>query len=182
LYFLIEMLPLILFFIAFKLYEIYIATMVGIIATLTQVLVTRYWRGKWDRTQIITFCVFLLFGGMTLYFHNPIFVKWKPTIIFAIFALIIICSQLFTHKPMMQRLMEKIVEDKGHHVPAPVWKRINFMWALFFITLAAINLFVAYTFSNDVWVNFKVFGISSALLIASIMQAVCLTRYITHAN
>ena len=122
--------------------------------------------------------VFVIFGGMTLYFHNPIFVKWKPTIIFWIFSGAIIFTQLFTHKPLMQRMMESALEN-AVSIPAQIWSRINMMWAVFFVVLGSVNLYVAYYFSNDAWVNFKFYGISSLLFVMSIIQAVYLLRFMT---
>lgn len=173
-----EIFPVFLFFIAFKFYGIYVATVVGIITTFLQVVITRFWLGLWDRKQVITLSVFVVFGGMTLYFHNPIFVKWKPTIVFWIFALAILFTHVFTKKPLMQRLMENMLQEKGD-VPSNIWRKVNLIWALFFIILGSINLYIAYHFSNDTWVNFKFYGISSALFILSIIQALYFMRYMT---
>jgi len=175
-----EIFPVFLFFIAFKLYGIYVATVVGIVTTLLQVIVSRVWQGKWDRKQLITLGVFVLFGGMTLYFHNPIFVKWKPTVVFWIFALAILVYQLLTQKPLMQRLMENMLQQ--HTIPINVWKRLSIIWAMFFIGLGGINLYIAYYFSNDAWVNFKFYGITSALFLFSIFQAFYLMRYMTESK
>ena len=176
-----EIFPVFLFFLAFKFYDIYIATVVGIVTTLVQVIMTRAWKGKWDRKQLITLVVFLVFGGMTLYFHNPIFVKWKPTVVFWVFALAILISQFFTQKPLMQRLMTNMLQENDT-VPMHVWKRLNLIWALFFIVLGGINLYVAYYFSNDTWVNFKFYGVTSALFLLSIFQAFYLTRYLSETK
>lgn len=176
--FLFEILPVFLFFLAFKFYGIYAATVVGIVATFIQVITFRFWKGMWDKKQVITLAVFLVFGGMTLYFHDPIFVKWKPTIVFWVFALAILITQFFTHKPLMQRLMENMVQDKNP-ISQIVWKKLNLMWALFFIVLGSVNLYVAYSYSNDAWVNFKFYGITSALFVFSVIQAFYLSRFIT---
>jgi intracellular septation protein len=173
-----EIFPVFLFFIAFKFYDIYVATVVGIVATLLQVIMNRVLQGKWDQKQLITLAVFLFFGGMTLYFHNPIFVKWKPTVVFWIFTLVILGSQFFTKKPLMQRLMENVLQEKSM-VPPFVWKKLNIVWALFFACLGGINLYVAYFYSNDVWVNFKFYGVTSALFLLSIFQAIYLMRYLS---
>lgn len=173
-----EIFPVFLFFLAFKFYDIYVATMVGIIATLIQVILTRIWNKSWDRKQLITLGVFLVFGGMTLYFHNPIFVKWKPTVVFWIFGLVILGSQFFTQKPLMQRLMENVIQEKGT-IPKQIWKRLNFFWAFFFIILGMVNLYVAYYYSNDVWVNFKFYGVTAALFVLSILQALYLMCYLS---
>lgn len=176
-----EIFPVFLFFIAFKLYDIYVATIVGIVATLLQVIVGRIWQKKWDKKQLITLSVFLFFGSMTLYFHNPIFVKWKPTIVFWIFSLVIIGSQLFTYKPIAQRLMENILQEK-QVVPGYVWKILNVVWAMFFACLGGVNLYIAYYFSNDAWVNFKFYGITGALLLLSVFQAIYLMRFMTEVK
>lgn len=176
-----EIFPVLLFFLAFKFYDIYVATVVGIVTTLLQVIINRLYFKKWDKKQLITLFIFSLFGGMTLYFHDPIFVKWKPTIVFWIFGLAILCSQLFTKKPLMQRLMENVLQGKGE-VPVPIWKRLNIVWALFFIGLGSLNLYVAYFYSNDAWVNFKFYGVTSALFLLSILQALYLMRFMTETK
>jgi intracellular septation protein len=176
--FLYELFPVLLFFLAFKFYDIYVATIVGIVATFLQVIINRLLVGRWDKKQLVTLGVFVFFGGMTLYFHNPIFVKWKPTVVFWIFALVMIGYQIFTSKPLMQRLMENMMQDKGE-VPFSVWKRINMAWALFFFILGGINLFIAYHYNNDVWVNFKFYGITLSLLAFSVGMALYLARYVS---
>jgi len=172
-----EIFPVFLFFLSFKFYGIYIATMVGIAATSLQVILTRLVTKNWDKKQVITMLVFMFFGGMTIYFHNPIFVKWKPTIVFGVFSLAIILSQVFTKKPLMRRMMEGALQDQV--IPAQAWARLNVMWALFFAGLGAVNLYVAYNYSNNAWVNFKFYGITAALIVASILQAVYLFRYLS---
>lgn len=172
-----EVLPVFLFFIAFKFYGIYVATFVGIIATTLQVFLTRIFAKKWDKKQIITMLVFMFFGGMTIYFHNPIFVKWKPSIVFWVFAVAIIVSQIFTKKPLMRRMMEGALQD--HELPSKVWHKLNLMWAVFFAGLGGVNLYIAYNYSNNAWVNFKFYGITLALILASVLQAIYLFRHIS---
>jgi intracellular septation protein len=176
-----DILPVFLFFIAFKLFDIYVATVIGIAATTLQVVATRLWKGKWDRKQLVTFAVFAIFGSMTLYFHNPIFVKWKPTIIFWIFSLALLFSQLFLKKTIIQRLMEGALQEKGH-IPNVVWGRLNFFWTICFMILGSINLYIAYNYDNNAWVNFKFYGITAALFVISIFQALYLMRYITEVK
>lgn len=172
-----ELLPILLFFITFKWVDIYAATLVGMAATALQVLLTRCFKQVWDKKQLITLAVFLVFGGMTIYFHDPIFIKWKPSIVFWLFALVLIISQLFTQKPMMQRLLEPMFEGKAD-VPVTVWSRINFMWAICFAVLGACNLYIAYHYSNDTWVNFKFYGITSVLFVFSLVQSIYLAVFI----
>jgi intracellular septation protein len=177
-----DFIPVLLFFIAFKMYGIYVATTVGIVVTARQVVLTRIFRHKFDKQQLVTLAVFAIFGGMTLYFHNPIFVKWKPTMVFGIFGLIFFGSQFIGSKPLIQRMLEKLLEGQAHTVPNTVWKKLNLAWACFFITLASVNLYVAYSFSTDIWVNFKVYGIMGVLLAFSFAQALYLTRYLADAK
>ncbi len=172
-----EFLPVFLFFLAFKFYDIYFATIVGILSTLIQVVVNRLWFKRWDKKQLITLIVFLFFGSMTLYFHNPIFVKWKPTVVFWIFGLILLGSQIFTAKPLMQRFMEGMLQEKGE-VSLAVWKRVNLMWVVFFLSLGTLNIYFAYYYSDNAWVNFKFYGITAALFIFSILQALYLTYHL----
>lgn len=169
--------PVLLFFLAFKFYGIYAATVVGIVATALQVILTVTIKKKLDKQQLITLIVFVLFGGMTLYFHNPIFVKWKPSIIFWLFGIILLGSHFFGEKPLMQRMMEKMLEANSPP-PAHAWKKINIAWAIFFVTLGSVNIFVAYHFSTDAWVNFKFYGILGLLFSFSFLQALYLSRYV----
>lgn len=173
-----EFFPVLLFFVAFKYYGIYIATMVGIYATAIQVFGTRCVTKKWDRKQLITLGVFLVFGGLTLYFHNPIFVKWKPTIVFWIFAFAILITQAFTSKPLMQRMMESALEPTTP-IPSVVWRNVNLLWAGFFILMGGLNLYIAYNFSDNAWVNFKLYGITGSIFVISIIQAAYLMRFLS---
>ncbi len=175
--FIYDILPVFLFFMAFKLYGIYVATVVGMIATFLQMIFNRWWLKVWDKKQVITFFVFLVFGSMTLYFHDPIFVKWKPTVIFWIFALAIVISQFF-EKPLMQRLMENMLQEKAV-IPSLAWKKLNVIWAIFFVGMGGVNLYIAYHFSNDAWVNFKFYGITAGLFLISVFQALYLARYLS---
>jgi len=165
-----------LFFITFKLYGIYVATAVGIVGSIVQVIVTRIFRKKYDKKQLLVMGIFLIFGGMTLYFHNPIFVKWKPTIIFWIFSLAFFISQFVGKESLIQRMMSHAFEGKAT-VSKKTWHRLNLAWSLFFFVLGAINIFVAYHFTTDVWVNFKLYGIFSAMLLFGFAQAFFLARY-----
>ena len=169
-----------LFFIAFQFYGIYVATTVGIITSALQAIIYRLIKKKWDYKQVITFVIFSFFGGMTLYFHNPIFVKWKPTIIFWIFAIIILFSHFFMEKPVMQRLLEPAFDQKltAKHI----WHKINVAWVIFFILLGSINLYIAYYYSNDAWVNFKFYGILGPIFIFSLLQSVYLAHHVKEKN
>jgi intracellular septation protein len=166
-----------LFFIAFKLYGIYVATYVGIFGTLSQVIIHRLWKGSFDKKQLFVLSVFVVFGGMTLYFHNPIFVKWKPSIVFWIFGTAILLSHFMTKQPIMQRLLGKVLDEKTF-IPLYVWKTLNAMWGIFFLILGCINIFIAYHYTTDIWVNFKLYGILGSLFLFAIVQSIYLSRYL----
>src|SRR5579871_4180643 len=134
--FLLDLLPVLLFFIVFKYQGIYAATWVGIIATFVQVCIYRLTTKRWDKMQLVTLAIFLTFGGMTLYFHDPIFVKWKPTIIFWIFGLAFYISQFVGKESLVQRMMSHAFEGKAT-VSKKTWHRLNLAWSLFFFVLGA---------------------------------------------
>jgi intracellular septation protein len=177
-HFLYEIIPVFLFFITFKVYGIYTATKVGIAASAIQVSFSRIFLKKWDKAQIITLIVFTVFGSMTLYFHNAIFIKWKPTIVFWLFAIVILGSHFLMEKSLPKRIMEHALQPK-HAIPDRIWRNLSYTWALFFIALGIVNLYIAYQFDDNAWVNFKFYGITSALFILSIAQAVYLMPFLS---
>lgn len=151
---------------------IYAATGVAIIASVIQVLYTRLKHKKFELIQIVTCVMILVFGGMTLVLHNPIFLKWKPTMINWILALIFIGARLFYKQSLLEHLLKgKVIAEKK------VWHTLNTMWIVFFIFTGAVNLFVAYTFDTDTWVNFKVFGMLGLTLVFGIVQAIYLSKH-----
>lgn len=176
LHFFYDFFPVLLFFLAFKFYGIYVATVVGIVTTGLQVIVTYFWKKKFDKQQVLTLIVFTIFGSMTLYFHNPLFVKWKPTVMFWIFGIVVLISQFIGKKTIVERLFETALKGKAN-VPMPVWKRLNFAWFIFFSLLGTLNLYIAYQYSTDIWVNFKFYGIMGLMMLFMLGQVFCLARY-----
>ena len=166
-----EILPLILFFVAFKLYGVFVATGVAVAVSLVQVGVLLILRKKVELMQWITLIVLVVFGGVTLLFHDEMFIKWKPTVVNAFFALAFLGSQWVGDRPFIQRMLESKVS-----LSSQKWKRLNLSWVVFFIFLAVVNLYVAYQFSTDVWVNFKIFGILGLTLLFTLLQGVFLLK------
>jgi len=176
-----DLIPVLLFFVAFKFYGIYVATTVGIVVTALQLLISTIVFRKLDKKQLITLIVFVIFGGMTLYFHSPIFVKWKPTVIYWIFSVIFLGSHFIGNKTIIERLFVHTLENNGNpmkNIPVTVWRNLNIAWIVFFILLGCVNLWVAYQFSTNAWVNFKLYGVMGLLLLFSVIQALFLARYI----
>lgn len=171
-----EIFPVLLFFLAFKFYGIYAATCVGIIATFLQTILNRLYFGIWDRKQLITLGIFIFFGGLTIYFHDPIFVKWKPTIVFWLFSAILIISKIFKKDPLLEKMLKKALPDAAE-IPKHVWIRLDWMWASFFMILGLLNLWIAYSYSDAAWVNFKFYGISLLMILFSLLQGFYLMKY-----
>ena len=150
-----DFLPVIAFFVAYKLAGIYVATVVIIVATVLQVLV------HWLRTRtlnpmhLVSAGLVLFFGGLTLLIHDPTFIKWKPTVLYWLFAAAFAFSQWrrFSDRPLVQRMLTAASADVT--LSLEQWRRLNWSWAGFFALLGAANLVVARNFDENTWVNFK---------------------------
>ncbi len=171
--FLFEMFPIILFFAAFKFKGIFFATGVAIAASIVQIGYTYIKNKKVEPPMLISLAVILVFGGATLIVHNEIFIKWKPSILYWIFAVVLFFARVIWKKNLIQAMLAKSIE-----VPGEVWERLNFSWAFFFAVMGGLNLFVAYHFPTDVWVNFKLFGTLGLMLVFVIVQGFMLSPYI----
>jgi intracellular septation protein len=172
--FLFDLFPLILFFLAFKFSDIFTATAVAIAAGIGQFVWLKA-RGKAiEAMHWINLTVIVVFGGATLFFHNDIFIKWKPTVLYWLFASILLGGKWFFGRNLMQKLMGAQVA-----MPLPIWDKLNYSWAGFFIASGALNLYVAFSgaFTEDQWVNFKVFGLMALLLIFVIVQSIWLGKH-----
>ena len=168
-----DLFPVLLFFIAYKFGDIYIATSVAIGATVIQIAWTKYRHGKVDAMLWVTFAIIATLGGATLWLHDERFIKLKPTVLYWIFSLILMFSNMFFHKNLMRALLhEKIA------LPMHAWNRLNLIWSVFFALLGFINLFVAYHFSTDIWVDFKVFGFTGLIFVFILAQGAWLSKYL----
>lgn len=168
-----EFIPVILFFIAFKLYGIYFATAVVIVATLIQVSITWYIDKTIKSMQLITLALILIMGGSTLYLQDEQFIKWKLTIIEWLFGVVFLWNQFFGNKTFIERMMGNSFE-----LPKSIWRKLNFMWANFFIIVGFVNIYVMQNYTTDDWVTFKTFGVPSLMLIFIILQVIFIYKYI----
>jgi intracellular septation protein len=170
--FLFDLFPILLFFLAYKLYDIYVATAVAIAAAFLQTGL--YWlkHRKFETMHLVTLGILVLFGGLTLVLHDPVFIKWKPTVVNWLFALIFLGSRFIGQRTLVERMMSHAIS-----VPAAVWLKLNWAWTLFFITIGLMNIFVAYHFSEATWVNFKLFGMLGLTLLFVFVQAFYLSRF-----
>ena len=171
--FLFDFFPVLLFFIAFKLYGIYAATAVAIAASIGQVSWVWLRRRKVEKMHLVSLGLIVVFGGATLIFHDKTFIQWKPTVLNWLFALVFLASQFIGDKPVAQRMMEHAVQAETH-----IWRRLNISWVLFFIAMGGANLYVAYTYDEETWVNFKLFGMMGLTFLFVIAQAFFLARHI----
>jgi len=178
--FLFDIFPLLLFFAAFKVYGIYVATAVAIVASFAQVGFYWFRHRKFETMHLITLAVIVVFGGLTLALHNDTFIRWKPTILYWIFAVLVLGSHFVGAKTAMERLLGNQLA-----LNAQVWRYYNLSWGLFFIVAGALNLYVAFFYALDqaesvrqaTWVNFKVFGLLGLTLAFAVIQALFLARY-----
>ncbi len=175
--FLYDLFPVILFFLAYKLADIYVATGVAIAASVVQVAWSRWRHGRVEKMYWVTLGLVVLFGGLTLLLRDPVFIKWKPTVVNWLFAAAFLGSGLFMKRNLLQRMMSHAVT-----LPDPVWKRLNLAWVTFFFLAGAANLYVAYHFAEETWVNFKLFGMLGLTLLFLLAQGFYLSRYIEMAE
>ena len=170
--FLLDFFPIVFFFIAYKMYDIYVATAVLIIASLLQTSVHWLMHRRFEKMHVITLILVCVFGGLTLMLQDEMFIKWKPTVINWLFAIAFLGSQFIGEKPIIQRMM-------GDHITLPVhiWFHLNIAWSIFFISLGIINLYVIYNFDTETWVNFKLFGLLGLTFVFVIAQSLYLARY-----
>ena len=171
--FLFEIFPVVIFFVVFKLYGIMAATAAAIGATIVQAGWSWFRRGKVEKMMLINLGIIVVLGSATLLLHNEAFIKWKPTALYWAFALVLIISDLFFGKNLMRAMMGAQMS-----LPDPVWKKVNWSWAIFFALMGVLNLYVAFNYSTDAWVNFKLFGGMGLLIAFAIAQALALSRYL----
>lgn len=170
--FLFDLFPIILFFAAYKMYDIYVATAVAIGAAFVQTGLFWIKNRRFEKMHLITLAILVVFGGLTLALRDPVFIKWKPTVVNWLFAGVFIGARLFSKTTLIERMMGHAIS-----VPAPVWQRLNWAWVLFFVFIGIVNLYVAFNYSESTWVNFKLFGMMGMTLVFVFAQAFYLGRY-----
>jgi intracellular septation protein len=154
---------------------ILLATAVAIVATICQVgwLLAR--GRKVDTMLWISLAIIVVMGGLTLALKNPNFIKWKPTVLYWAFAVVLLGADVVLKKNLIRSMM-----DKQMSLPDPVWTRLNLSWVGFFALMGTVNLYVAYNYSESTWVNFKLFGGIGLMIVFVVLQALMLSRFIEH--
>jgi intracellular septation protein len=152
---------------------ILLATAVAILATLGQVLWLLLRRRHVDTMLWVSLVIIVVFGGATIYFHDEMFIKWKPTVLYWCFALALLGAQLLMRKNLIRSLMGKQMSLQDL-----VWDKLNLAWSTFFAAMGALNLYIAFNFPLELWVNFKMFGFIALMIAFVIAQTVYLSRYL----
>lgn len=172
-----DFLPIIVFFIAYYLGDIYIATGAAIAASIVHVIVL-YARGhKPELMNWLALGMIVVLGSATLIFKNEMFIKWKPTGVYWLLSLVFLFSQWVGKKPLVRSMLEKGVE-----IPDSKWVWLNLSWVLFFLFMGILNLFVVYNFSTEIWVNFKLFGSLGLTVVFVVAQGLFLMKYMPQEN
>jgi len=168
-----DLFPVILFFAVFKFAGVFAATAVAIAATFVQVGWVKYRHGKVDTMLWVSLGIITVFGGATLLLHDETFIKWKPTVLYWFFAAALLLAPVLFKKNLMRALLQEKMM-----LPDAVWDNLNLAWGAFFAVLGVINLYVAFNFSTDAWVNFKLFGATGIMLVFIIAQSAILAKYV----
>lgn len=174
--FLLDYAPALLFFGAYFLYDIYVATAVLIVAAVLLVLVYRAWQKRWHKSHLVVAALAAVLGGLTLLIQDPVFIKFKPSAVYGVFALALLGSHLIGERVLLARIPQKTFT-----FPEPVWRRVNFAWGLFFIACAALNWYVASHYDEATWVQFKTFGFTALTFVFLLAHAPFLSRYLPQA-
>jgi intracellular septation protein len=168
-----DLFPVILFFVAYKVTDIYTATAVAIAATVVQIIWVKLRRGKVDKMLWISFGIITVMGGATLLLHDPTFIKWKPTVLYWAFAAVLVGAEFLFKRNLIRAMMEQQLT-----LPDLVWTRLSLSWTAFFVVMGFANLYVAYNFSENTWVNFKLFGGLGLMLVFVVIQGLLLARFV----
>ena len=170
--FLVDYFPLILFFVAFKLQGIFVATGVAIAASVAQIAYVHWRHNKVAAVHWLSFAIIATFGGATLLLHDETFIKWKPTVLYWLFAVVLAVGRVVFRKNLLSALLKDLT------LPDPVWSRLTWGWVAFLAAMGIANLYVAAHFTTDAWVNFKVWGGIGLFMLAAVGTVASVARYL----
>lgn len=171
--FLFDLLPVILFFIGFKLYDIFIATAIAIGATIALIIYAKIRHGVVEKMLLANGAIIGVLGGITLLLHDKTYIMWKPTVLYWLLAAVLLIANVFFKKNFIQQMMGKVL-----NAPKTVWDKLNLAWVLFLVILGFVNLYVAFNYSESAWVNFKLFGVTGIMFVFIIAQTLLLKQYL----
>ncbi len=168
-----DLLPVILFFVGFKLYGIFAATAIAIATTLAMIIYAKIRHGKIEKMLLINGAIISVLGGVTLLLQDKTYIMWKPTVLYWLLAAVLLISNLFFKKNFIQQMMGKIMQ-----APSAVWTKLNLAWVIFLVGLGFLNLYVAFNYTENAWVNFKLFGVTGMMFVFVILQTLVLKKYL----
>lgn len=174
---LLDFFPILLFFAAFKVWGIYVATGVAIVATIAQIAWLKVSSGKVEPMQWLSLGIIVVFGGATILAHDETFIKWKPTVLYWLMGGALAVGMLVFRKNLLKSLMGAQLD-----LPEPAWRAMNWSWIGFFAVMGVLNLWVAFNFDTNTWVNFKLFGGLGLMALFVVAQALYLGRYVKDAK
>jgi len=170
--FLFDLLPVGLFFVAIFLWDIFVATAVAIAATIAQVAWLKLRKKKVEPMLWASLAIIVVFGGLTLYLKDKTFILWKPTVLYWMFALVLAGAAALRRNLIRSLLSEQM------QLPEAVWARLNWSWVGFFAFMGALNLYVAFNYSEKVWASFKLFGGMGLMFLFVVLQSLFLARHV----
>lgn len=174
---LLEFIPLILFFVVYKMSGIQMASIVLVIATVAQMVLLKLLYGKVEKQQAIMGGAVVFFGLLSAYFNEVKYLQWKVTIVYSLFALVLLISQFGFKTPLIKKLLGKEIK-----LPDSVWNKLNLGWAIFFIICMLLNIYISQYFSEEIWVDFKSFGIIGLTLVATVATGFVLYPHLKDAE
>lgn len=174
---LLEFIPLILFFVTYKLGGVREAAIVLVVATIIQMVILKWKYGTIEKQQKIMASAVVFFGLLTAYFNDLHYLQWKVTIVNALFAIVLLVAQFQFKTPLVKKLLGKELT-----LPEPVWQRLNLGWAVFFIICMLANIYISQNMSADAWVDFKSFGLIGMTVIATLISGAYIYRYLPKEN
>ena len=168
-----EFIPLILFFIVYKMYDIYWGTASLIVASIVQILIFIIRKKPVPKMNWIVLALITVFGGLTIYLHDDTFLKWKVSILYGLMASALLFSRYILSNNLIKKMLEESLE-----LPSKVWDRLNLAWTAFFLSSAVANWYIAFHFSQETWVNFKVFGLTGFMIVFLILMLASIYKYL----
>ena len=162
-----DMFPVIAFFIVYKISGLYWGTFALIVASAIQILFMQIKHGRVKPIYWFSFLLILVFGSLTIFFHDPLFLKWKVSIINWLMGAAFLLSHFFK-KTVLEIFVKQA--DAATTLPVDILRKINALWGIFFLFLGTLNIYIAYHYSTNAWVNFKVFGIFGLTIVFVFLQ------------
>lgn len=163
---LLDLLPVVIFFAVYRLYGIYEATMALIVAMVLLIAVHWLVKRTVSRMLLVSAAFAIVLGGITIWFRNPVFLQWKPTVVYWIFAAVLLGVDLVSSRNVFARTLGESIE-----VSRQAWRILNSVWVVILAAMGALNIYVAYNYDMDTWVDFKLYLAIASVILGFIITA-----------